>query len=100
VFTDLNNSFEFEDGYDFVVAKESNGGTFILPILVFGLVAVPLGIAFLAFAGWKRRAAADEEPLDVLPAGPPVAQSSTAIRSADKQSRIRQTGPTRQEPVH
>lgn len=100
LFTDLNNSFEFEDGYDFVAAKESTGGTFILPILVFGLVTVPLGIAFLAFAGWKRRAAPkEEEPLDVLPAGPAPVQASTAVRTAEDQSKLQTSRPARAESV-
>jgi hypothetical protein len=109
VFTDMNNSFEFEDGYDFVAAKEATTNTWFLPILVFGLVSAPLGIAFLAFSGLKRRAAPsggkvrqapeDEEPLDVLPAGPAAPQAANAIRAANDQDKFQGSRPARERAV-
>jgi hypothetical protein len=56
VFTDMDTSFEFDDGYRFVPTKDINITGSLLPILTFMGVAVPLGAVFLALGAWKRRA--------------------------------------------
>src|SRR5262249_10562777 len=51
-FTTMNNSFYFDDGYEFVAAPSSAGGTsgagWAVPI-VFLIVAVPVGLVSLLF---------------------------------------------------
>jgi hypothetical protein len=56
LFQDVDTSFEFDDGYRFVPAKEKEAVASLLPLFAFMGVAVPLGAVFLAFAAWKRRA--------------------------------------------
>lgn len=56
IFTDINNSFAFDDGHDFVATKESVEGGSWAAYLVFGGVTVLLGFSFLAFAGRNQHA--------------------------------------------
>jgi hypothetical protein len=82
-FTTMNNSFYFDDGYEFVAAPSSAAGSssgvgWIAPV-VFLVVAVPIGLASFFFvrrghfAGGQTRprgagtAGVSEEILDVLP---------------------------------
>jgi hypothetical protein len=58
VFNDLDTSFEFDDGYRFVPAKEKEATASLLPILTFMGVAVPLGAVFLVVGARKRRSGA------------------------------------------
>src|SRR5262249_52739032 len=53
-FMDINNTFFFDDGFDFVAAKESDTSSTWTPYLVFGGVTIAVCSCLLAFAGWSR----------------------------------------------
>jgi hypothetical protein len=81
-FTDLNNSFFFDDGYDFVPAKPRDSGNSLASYLVFGGVTIVLSVAVLAFVGWNRlthrSASVPKVPARLPPLALPV--QSTGIR--------------------
>jgi hypothetical protein len=85
-FTDLNNSFFFDDGYDFVAAKESpRAGINWMPFLVLGAVTVALCLGYLAFAArsWPARPNAGRATPAVPAADIPYAlPASAGIRKA------------------
>ncbi|HMF14272.1 MAG TPA: hypothetical protein VKE94_18275, partial [Gemmataceae bacterium] len=83
-YTDMNNSFFFDDGYDFVPKKESSEGTNWTTLFVLLGVSVGLGLGFLAFVGrnWLARPTVGGwSPLDKAPVAPIVPLQSTAIRT-------------------
>jgi hypothetical protein len=84
-FTDLNNSFFFDDGYEFVPAKpRETGASSWAPYLMFGGVAIALCVGLLGFLGWHLYArgpvTSPTRPARRPPTAIPV--QSTGIREA------------------
>jgi hypothetical protein len=82
-FTDLNNSFFFDDGHDFVATKETKAESNWTPVFVFVGVSLGLGLAFLAFVGrnWLARPTIGGlSPAARAPAATLAPSPSTAIR--------------------
>jgi hypothetical protein len=90
LFQDLNNTFSFEDGYEFVPAKKSKSAGLLLPVVVFGCVSAPLIVGVLLFTGLRRRTSAagsDHGDLHdipfVLPADDEILGRGTGQRTDD-----------------
>jgi hypothetical protein len=87
-FTDLNNSFFFDDGYDFVATKETpSAGVNWVPYAVFGGVTAAIAMGFLAFGGrsWLARPKVrPRTPAAPVPDIPYAMPATTGIREAPK----------------
>lgn len=97
VFMDLNNTFAFDKGHEFVPARRTDSSLSWLPVVAFAGVTLPLCLTFL-FLGKSRRngvnrVEAPPDLLDVLPANPRSSRKEKSLDDALVEGLFKKPGP-------